>query len=623
MAFVKHDRVHETSTTTGTGAITLVGAVSSYQAFSAVMSVNDTCYYGIANQGASEWETGLGTYSSASTLTRTTPIESSNAGAAVNFSAGTKDVFITPIASQVGLLSQANTWAGQQTFVAPILGTPASATLTNATGLPVSTGVSGLATGVATFLATPTSANLATALTDETGTGAAVFANSPTLVTPALGTPASGVATNLTGTAAGLTVGNVTTNANSTGAITSVGNATSLGSFTSAQLSGALTDETGSGAAVFATSPTLVTPALGTPSALVATNATGTASGLTAGAVSTVSGLITASTNITITGSGTSVSPYAIAASSSAGSAFNALTAGTNTTAAMVVGSGATLSATGSGTIAATSVVGETFPASGLIVGTTDTQTLSNKTLVAPALGTPASGVATNLIGTAASLTAGTVTTNANLTGPITSVGNATSVASQTGTGSTFVMNTSPTLITPALGTPSALVVTNATGTATGLTSGITQALASATTTVNVSSATAPTSGQVLTATSGTAATWQAPSGGGLAFSNVTGTSQTMAVGTEYMANNASLVTFSLPTTAAVGQKVLVDGSGAGGWKITQASGQTIHFGNKNTTTGTGGSLASTNQYDQVTLTCNVANTDWVVSAPVGNMTVT
>ena len=85
--------------------------------------------------------------------------------------------------------------------VGAVLNTPASVTLTNATGLPISTGVSGLGTGVATFLGTPSSANLRTAVTDETGTGSLVFANSPTLVTPALGTPASGVVTNLTGTA--------------------------------------------------------------------------------------------------------------------------------------------------------------------------------------------------------------------------------------------------------------------------------------------------------------------------------------------------------------------------------------------------------------------------------------
>jgi len=85
------------------------------------------------------------------------------------------------------------------TLVTPILGTPTSVTLTNATGLPISTGVSGLGAGVATFLATPSSANLASAVTDETGTGSLVFANSPTLVTPNIGTPSAAVLTNATG----------------------------------------------------------------------------------------------------------------------------------------------------------------------------------------------------------------------------------------------------------------------------------------------------------------------------------------------------------------------------------------------------------------------------------------
>ncbi|RPJ31863.1 MAG: hypothetical protein EHM17_14840 [Verrucomicrobiaceae bacterium] len=81
--------------------------------------------------------------------------------------------------------------ATSPTLVTPILGTPQSGTLTNCTGLPISTGVSGLGAGIATFLATPSSANLATAVTDETGTGALVFGTSPTLATPTFTTSAT------------------------------------------------------------------------------------------------------------------------------------------------------------------------------------------------------------------------------------------------------------------------------------------------------------------------------------------------------------------------------------------------------------------------------------------------
>jgi len=78
-------------------------------------------------------------------------------------------------------------FATSPTLVTPVLGTPSSGTLTNCTGLPISSGVSGLGANVATFLGTPSSSNLASAVTDETGSGALVFATSPTLVTPTLG----------------------------------------------------------------------------------------------------------------------------------------------------------------------------------------------------------------------------------------------------------------------------------------------------------------------------------------------------------------------------------------------------------------------------------------------------
>jgi hypothetical protein len=80
-------------------------------------------------------------------------------------------------------------FATSPTLVTPVLGTPTSATLTNATGLPISTGVSGLGTGVATWLATPTSANLISVVSDETGSGALVFGTSPTIATPVISSP--------------------------------------------------------------------------------------------------------------------------------------------------------------------------------------------------------------------------------------------------------------------------------------------------------------------------------------------------------------------------------------------------------------------------------------------------
>jgi allophanate hydrolase subunit 1 len=100
MPLIQADRVKETTTSTSTGAVTLAGAATGFQTFSAAIGNGNTCYYTIAGQTGSEWEVGIGTYStSGNQLARTTVLASSNAGSLVNFSAGTKDVFVTYPAS--------------------------------------------------------------------------------------------------------------------------------------------------------------------------------------------------------------------------------------------------------------------------------------------------------------------------------------------------------------------------------------------------------------------------------------------------------------------------------------------------------------------------------------------
>jgi hypothetical protein len=189
--------------------------------------------------------------------------------------------------------------------------------LTSASSVAISIAVSAinnLGAGVGTFLTTPTSANLKAAVTDETGSGSLVFATSPTLVTPNIGA-ASGASLQLSGLTASSAVatdasknlvsvtntgsGNnvlatsptlVTPNLGTPSAVTltngtalpistgvgglGTGVATFLGTPSSANLKAAVTDETGSGALVFGTSPTLTTPNLGTPSAINLANAT-------------------------------------------------------------------------------------------------------------------------------------------------------------------------------------------------------------------------------------------------------------------------------------------------------------------------------------------------------------
>ena len=210
----------------------------------------DNGFESVVEIGAGGGGSGITSLGGLTGATQTFSVASTGSDFTIS-STGTAHTFSIPDASATdrGLITTgAQTIAGAKTFSSPPVSTVAigtapftvtsttrvanlnAATAGNAETVTTNANLTGhiTSTGNATVLGSFTSLQLLTALTDETGTGASVFATSPTLVTPILGTPASGIMTNVTGTAAGLTAGNVTTNANLTGVVTSTGNATAI-----------------------------------------------------------------------------------------------------------------------------------------------------------------------------------------------------------------------------------------------------------------------------------------------------------------------------------------------------------------------------------------------------------
>lgn len=129
-------------------------------------------------------------------------------------------------------------------------------------------------------------------------------------------------------------------------------------------------------------------------------------------------------------------------------------------------------------------------------------------------------------------------------------------------------------------------------------------------------------SGMSITTDNGTKTiTFTSTTTGGITWSAITA-DQTATVNNGYLANKGTLLTLTLPTTSAVGTTVRIAGMNAGLWKVAQAAGQYIKYGNQATTVGVTGSLASVLTYDAVEIICIVADTGWVVTSSIGNITV-
>jgi hypothetical protein len=260
-------------------------------------------------------------------------------------------------------------------------------------------------------------------------------------------------------------------------------------------------------------------------------------------------------------------------------------------------------------------------------VGTSTYVLTSNGTGVAPTFQAASGGGVSSLTGTANQITASastgavtlSITTNPTLPGTTTTSG-------LTSAGTVNINTTGSGVSTIGTGGTGAVAIGNATGntavTGTLTTSGnLTVTAGGLTVTAGTTTLSAlTTAGIVVTTSSGVLSSSTASIN---LWSDQTSGTVALLSGQGFVANKTTLTTLTLPSTSAEGDIIAVVGKGTGGWKIAQNAGNQIFFGSASSTSGTGGSVASTLQYDCVELICLTASANWLVRSAVGNLTVT